>query len=932
MTSNRVLWVLLLLLITGCSTGLNQRWVDFNAYYNTYYNAKLSYNKGVRLMENQTVTINTARPIRVHRTPVRAGQADFDRAIEKAADVLRNHEDSKWIDDALELIGKSYFQLSQFFSAEQKFNEIFAASANPQVRQRAVLWKGRIFLETNRYNEGIRYLNATIASEEYDWNPQILAELQLVLGQLYVQVENWEEATSALASGISTIRDDELRSRANFLNGQVLERLDRKEEALIAYGGISRKYPEYQLILMANLKRAEINRALGNLDRSYRDLYAMSRDDKNFEQIGDINYEIGRTLQFKGQPTEAFEIFEDVLYNSIRPPTRETIAKTHYAIAELYRYNFNDFTMAAAYYDSSARSATDLSRLPKEFDASELATSFGDYARLSSEIHRLDSLMWLGSLPRAQFDSVLTRIRDQRLQEYQRQMRQDQLRGTTLVNTNQGANQPSQQNTQQSGFLNHRNPVLVAQAAESFAALWDGRALVDDWRRLQAVRQQAAVIAQQQQTDDTTSPAGINGTNQISSVAIPTELNIDLSVIPFTEADKNKMRESIASYEYQLGNVFYLNLGMPDSAITHYQRVVNEFTTAPIRPQAMYTVADIYISYNDMDSAIEWANRIVNTYPASTVAQRIVSRLNLDVELDAAFVTDEEMAKRDYNLMLEGFSDASPHERIAKTNLFIKEHPTAPQRPEALFSKALAYAELGREIPEFEINSRLRVERKEEWQLKKEAFDLKREEAQVLLSDTTLAEEVRAPLLALVDSTFSEPNFDNYFPFKGAPWDSARVALSEITTKYPQSRVNARAQNMLGVLALPESLKPAVQTEVEVVAAQTIPDDAEIASVECDLLDNPISLVNGQRQFLEETGFMDILNEQGILSANYEFQVSVNANGEVVNVRSLTRNDPMNLAEGLRTLISNQARFTPPRSEGAPVQTSCYFVISIENE
>lgn len=931
MTSNRVLWFLLMFLITGCSTGLNQRWVDFNAYYNTYYNAKLSYESGVRLMENQTVTINTARPIRVHRTPVRAGQADFDRAIEKAADVLRNHEDSKWIDDALELIGKSYFQLSQFFSAEQKFNEIFAASTNPQVRQRAVLWRGRIFLETNRFNEGIRYINATIASEEYDWNPQILAEMQLVLGQLLVQVENWEEATSALALGISSIRDEELRSRANFLNAQVLERLDRKDEALIAYGGISRKYPEYQLILMANLKRAEINRELGSLDRSYRDLYAMSRDDKNFEQIGDINYEIGRTLQFKGEPTEAFEIFEDVLYNSIRPPTRETIAKTHYAIAELYRYNFNDFTMAAAYYDSSARSATDLSRLPKEFDASELARSFGDYARLSSEIHRLDSLMWLGSLPRAQFDSVLTRIRDQRLQEYQRQMRQDQLRGTTLVNTSQGGQESTQQNTQQSGFLNHRNPVLVAQAAESFAAIWDGRPLVDDWRRLQAVRQQAAVIAQQQ-TDETTSPAGTNGANQISNVSIPSELNIDLSVIPFTEADKNKMRENIASYEYQLGNVFYLNLGMPDSAITHYQRVVNEFTTAPIRPQAMYTVADIYISYNDMDSAIEWASRIVNTYPASYVAQRIVSRLNLDVELEASFISDEESAKIAYNNMLEGFADISPHERIARTNSFIKDHSTASQRPETLFSKALSYAELGREILGFEENSRLRVERIEEWQFEKGAFERKREEARLALADTTLSEETRIPLLALSDSTFSERNFDNYFPFKGAPWDSARVALSEITTKYPQSRVTARAQNMLGVMALPESLKPAVQTETEVAAPETIPDDAEIASVECDLLDNPISLVNGQRQFLEETGFMDILNEQGILSANYEFQVSVNANGEVVNVRSLTRNDPMNLAEGLRTLISNQARFTPPRSEGAPVQTSCYFVISVENE
>src|SRR5690606_24642966 len=116
------------------------------------YNAEVSYEKGHKLIREQQVTYNPARPIRAHLTPVRAGQADFERAIEKGANILRKYPDSRWADDALELIGRSYFMLGQYFSADIKFNEVLMASSNPVMRQRAILWKGLVFLETNRSN------------------------------------------------------------------------------------------------------------------------------------------------------------------------------------------------------------------------------------------------------------------------------------------------------------------------------------------------------------------------------------------------------------------------------------------------------------------------------------------------------------------------------------------------------------------------------------------------------------------------------------------------------------------------------------------------------------------------------------------------------------------------------------------------------------
>lgn len=450
--------LLLVVFITGCGSGLKQRWGDFNAYYNTFYNAQQSYNSGIRSMESQSFVLNPERPIRIHRTPVRAGQADFEKAIVKSADILREHAASKWVDDALLLIGKSYYYQSQFFSAEQKFNEVLAATSNPATRQQAVLWNSLNMLETNRIAEGISYIQNAIESDEYEWDREVLAELNLVLAQLYVESEDNELALEALRNGVSDINDELLRSRAYFLYGQLLQRSDRYDEALQAYRSVSRKYPEYTLIYYSQVKQNEVLREMGRYDQAYRNFVSMSRDDKNFEQIGDLNYEIARTLQYQGEVYEAFDLLNDVIYASIRPPSRETIAKAHYVLAELYRFDFQDFRLAAAHYDTASRSVQDLERLPEYFNASDLAQSFGSFSRLSSEVTELDSLLWLSTLSEVDLNAYVDSIRIVRLEEYERQLRQEQLRGTTLINTNTQGNNNQTGGSRSTGFFRTEIP------------------------------------------------------------------------------------------------------------------------------------------------------------------------------------------------------------------------------------------------------------------------------------------------------------------------------------------------------------------------------------------------------------------------------------------------------------------------------------------
>lgn len=681
--------ILAILVLSGCTTALKDRWVDFNAYFNTYYNAKESFERGLRLIDNQAVTFNTARPIRVHLTPVRAGQTEFEKTIEKSANVLREHADSKWADDALELIGKSYFYLGQYFSAEQKFNEVLIASPNDELRQRAVLWKGRIYLETNRAAEGVEYLDARLTSQEYTWNDQVLGEIDLVLAQLFVELEDFEQAEAHLRSGIPLVEDRTLTARARFLHGQVLNRLNRPEDAFKAFDAVDRSYRDYQLIYHAEVEKGRIYRVLGQHDQALRHFTAMSRDDKHFDEIGDLQYEIARTLHDRGDADAAFDLYTEVLYESLKPPTRVTTAMSHYGLAELHRFAFGDYALAAAHYDSSARAVTDAELLPVDFDALPLAKAFGDHTRLSRESFKLDSLLTLGLMPRAQRDSVIAALREFRYIAYEARQRELLRQGTTLVTTRPGSGTDAGQPQGNSGFLNHRNPALVIQGSESFAAVWQKRPLVDNWRRMEVARN-ARVETRDESGGPRAGSAVVRTRTDLDGV-----LNIQLNDLPLTPERQAETRKRIAALEYEIGNVFYLTLDMPDSALAHYTKVMNRFADTDVSAQAMYSIADVALSEADTSTARQLAERLRSEHAGTVYESRLSRRVGwMSTPGEDGGVASDSLTVA-FDALIAHVGALPPVGRADSLRAFATRNRDFRRAGDVLYAAALSYAEGG---------------------------------------------------------------------------------------------------------------------------------------------------------------------------------------------------------------------------------------------
>ncbi len=892
--------LLVVLFLSGCKTSFKSNFKNFNAYYNTFYNAKKSFNLGQKRSDEQQRNYNTLLPIRIHETPMGAGSGEFQNAIDKGADILRKYDDTKWVDDALEIIGKSYFYRREYFSADQKFEELYLSTENQVMKQRAVYWKGRALLELEVHNQGVQYLTEELALFDGEWKEGLEFQVRAVLAQHYVERENWVNALDQLVIAVPKLPKKEYKERGYFLIGQLHEILGNNEEAFKAYDKVTKNYTNYDIQFEAQKKKAEVARSLGDSEEAYKVFSSMVRDDKNTEFISELNFELGKTEQDRGNYQKAEDIYIRILRDPRITPGAVTKARVYNGLAEINRYEYNNFELAAAYYDSASGINANEQELPEDFNAREFASSFGDYARLKNEIHLQDSLLWLGQLPQDKFDSVLVVLENQKREEIARLQREQEERRNTLINVNAPGNQNRQQeNTERNGFLSHKNPVLLAEASQQFNALWASRPLVDNWRVSSLI-----VNEVQAQNDVGTDNAGINS-NEEGQIFV----SIDLSRVPFTPKEQDSVREDLSSLNYELANLFFLSLNLPDSAEIYFNKILAERPNSNVVPVSLYSLSELYVIQNENAKAEETARELLNRFPNSIYADRVIEtygferpelleELNEDPREEYFSIVEDEVLNDTLKAeMLTEFEEKYRGIKIAERALFdgIQTYITIAKKDSG-FTEAIA------EWNQFN----------EDWETKIESLEAEKDSARIALTDSNITNSDSLYFSGLLDSTLTEPDFREVFPYKGAYWDSTRSRINLFLDNYPASVYMNQIKTLELEFALP--VEPVSENFEEVIPELNPSKDY----LSCEDVDQNVFIRGGKESFLElvqipegiqetEISFLFFINFRGIID---EFKLS-----------SETRNEQ--LVNAFVTAIEENVTFDPVLVEGEATSVSC---------
>jgi len=706
--------LVVLLLLSGCgqSSFVGQRWSNFTAYYNTFYNAERAFEEGVAQVAPADERIDRTRLLSLFTPPAPVRDPrHFDDAVAKSADILRRHGNSRYVDDALMLIGQSYVYLQNYVGAVEKFEEV--AALQTERRHEAQVWLARTLLRAERYGEAAGFLESVLAADEEvpdHWRSQYW----LILGAAEAYQKHWAAARDALRLGTSAAPNRTLEARGLFLLGQVSEALERHAEAEEAYSAAASAALNFELTYAARYSAIEVAGLQGDREQALQRAERLARDGAYFERRAEPQYLAARILQAMEAPDAAVARYQALLNEREAPLDADVEGRIHYGLAELYRYAYADYERAAAHYDTAAAR---LGRIRTEdgpqrplapaaiADAEEQRAVFSQFAEAYQEVTHTDSLLELGALSQEDFQSFVRELREQRAAELaaerrtrarpgagvRRELRASDVRAELQATADQQMAQQGQQGQlggqargqQGAGFLSYQDPVRVQDALVGFVRRWGDRPLTPDWRRGAAARMQRA---ERRSESDTVETADTGMTEEILAQAERGEVlpPVDVSDVPRDAASRKALQARQRRAMYDVGNAFLLALNQPADAIPWYEQVLEREGDDELTLRALYALTQAHEAAGNPAAAAGLEQELLRAYPDSDVAQQLQRDAEpSDMEsADGASAT----ATAAYERAVRQWREAQPRNAIAQLLLLATAYDETDIAPQALYA------------------------------------------------------------------------------------------------------------------------------------------------------------------------------------------------------------------------------------------------------
>jgi len=307
-----------------------------SVYFNTFFNAKKAFNK--------------AESIRIESKSGRsgAGAKDYQVAIEKCQKVVDNHPNSKYYDDAVYILGVSYYHTEQYSRADRRFRELLADYPDSKFARDARLYLAKTKLALGEVEDARGIFEEIFDS---DLSREFKVESAWALGRYHYREKEYDQA----AGFFRAIRDS-LGGETDMLDAQIgiadaYYDAFRFKDALGAYLQVSGLKPSNDQRYHATFRAAQCAFALMQTRTGMAYLEELSKDQIYFDSLGSIQLAMARGYEKDEDFLTAEGVYENVAKTSEKS---NDIAMANYRLGLIYQVVYNDLVTAKDYYDKAA--------------------------------------------------------------------------------------------------------------------------------------------------------------------------------------------------------------------------------------------------------------------------------------------------------------------------------------------------------------------------------------------------------------------------------------------------------------------------------------------------------------------------------------------------------------------------------------------------
>jgi TonB family protein len=583
------------------------------AYFNTFYNAKQAFRKAAQ----ETRKNRTGKPTSVENT-------NYQKAIEKAAKILDMYPRSRYVDDALFMMGQSYYHIQEYLQARRKFSDLLARNRDSDLGKEAALWLAKTDVALN----DITTAEAELA-ELLNRNPsnRLKAESHYLLGKLGEKQKRYEEAVGYFRQSLEWASGD-IKTDALFAVGVNLDTLGRYADAAKFFERVIKSNPEPTVLFDAEYRYAQMEKKQNNLDRAIRLFERLAGDEKNKTWIPDLKLQISECLWLKGDPEGSLITYQDITQENKK--TRQS-AQAYYAIGKIQETYKKDYNRALANYG----------QVGKEFSQSVFTDSADVKKRDILRLLALRQVIGMAVNSTGTDSLVIT------LEDIAKSVREEKEEQSSPDSSADGTRHPGPPGGESGN----------ADSDSSMVETGSDTSLTEDRRP-----------SREPSLPGNVRPQSSGRKTDVS--------NSELNSFRTEELDKNL---------FLLAELYLFRFSLPDSAVTTYQTLLSRFPESPYAPRALTNLAYVFSFLKGDSAAADTCHRaIVTKYPHSRYANPSRAVLGLDAvpsQEDSALVLFQRAERR-------LFEERNPKEALADYTRMIDEFPKSELVPKVRFSIA----------------------------------------------------------------------------------------------------------------------------------------------------------------------------------------------------------------------------------------------------
>lgn len=606
---------------------MGNRMENFTAYFNTHFKANEDFEEAMAEYRTSLISIYSRQLDSLGVVPPVSPsvQEKLNKSIERASKIIQFHKNSKYIDNAVLLIGMSYYYLGDYFNAERKFDEFLSKLSSSENADEAILFLGRTKFRLGKKDEGKLILQDLLKNTT---DNEIKSKTVRDLGVLEFNSGNIAVASDNFKASIDYSNDNERKAEGQYILAKIIT-LYKPEQSAKEYRKVLDYTSDFDLTFFSRLNEAKgliYIRSFQAADEILTDLRKKYRDLPEYTQLVDL--EIANNLYAQNKLLDANNKYYEVI---VKYPGSIASSNAYYYIAKHYEVVNKDYMEALMNYKKSVEENPN-----SEFNNES-----------TNKVATLERYFTL--LGTAQ-DSVKINIptTNSEVEKYRKKYNEE--KGIEQPQGNDGENPDNKGtppppgddgNVDPDGRGKGRPGGLSSNHLNYFSDSLEVPEVVPEEVPLQTPEgfqkenetgtenptnsPENVIPAETKNPVENSEPENKNSENKESAEKKDSSINVST----FNSDSAKAAADSIAAKEkedkifnsyYEIAEIFVYNLSKSDSAEFYLNKLLNKFPNPDKQAKVLYTLGNIYKNNKNSEKADDTFKKIISEYPNSVYA------------------------------------------------------------------------------------------------------------------------------------------------------------------------------------------------------------------------------------------------------------------------------------------------------------------------